>query len=74
MRSEKPYIDDTIRVIYPDDQPVLVAADIKNDSAILQDTGIAEIRFNSAWRMPVRFQRMPIPGQCLFFCICILWI
>lgn len=53
MCPDKPYVNHSVSIINPDNQPILVAGYIKHHSSILEDTGIAKILFDISRRSPI---------------------
>ena len=43
MGANKPDVDNPVRVVNPNDDSILIAADIENDTPVLKDAGAAEL-------------------------------
>jgi hypothetical protein len=48
MAADEPDIDDAIRIVDPDHEAILVAGDVKDRAAVLENTGAANFRLTSA--------------------------
>ena len=63
MRSDEPDINHAIRIVDPNDQPILVAGNVEDHPTITQDAGGAEIPFYFARCLPLRQKHIPVPGK-----------
>ena len=53
MRANEPYVNNTIRVVDPNHDAILVASDIEYRAAVLEDAGRANVTFDVRRRGPV---------------------
>jgi hypothetical protein len=61
MGANKP--DDTIRIVDPDDDTVLVARDIEDDAAIAENTSAPDVSLDLCRLGPIRLSDLPEPGH-----------
>ena len=63
VRADEADVDHPLRVVDPDDQPVLVASQVEHHPPVFQDAGRAELGLYRGRRGPVGLQHVAIPGQ-----------
>src|SRR5262245_9470132 len=61
MRANEPYVNNTIRVVDPHHDAILVASDIEYRAAVLEDAGRANVAFDVRRRRPVCRFDLPVP-------------
>ena len=61
--TDESHVNNTVRIVYPDHDSILVPCAIENDPTILQYARVAYIALDIRWRRPVRFPRLLIPRQ-----------
>ena len=63
MSADKPDIDDAVRIVDPDRDTILVARNVKDNAAILEDTRAPDVAFN-VWRLcPISLPHLTKPGH-----------
>src|SRR2546430_717920 len=63
MRPDKADIDHTVWIVDPDHDAIFVAGDVKDDAAIPEDAGIADVFFDICGPCPVSLLHLPEPGH-----------
>ena len=61
MGPYEPHVNNAVGIIDPDDEPVLVPADIEHDSASLQNTRVSVSELDVGWGSPVRVANLCVP-------------
>ena len=61
MRANEPYVNDTIWVVDPHHDAILVAGDIEHHAAVLENAGRADVAFDVRRRGPVDRLDLPVP-------------
>src|SRR5882724_12970032 len=61
MRTDEPDVDDTIWIIDPDHDSILVAGNIKDGTAVLENAGAADIPFDFRRLRPIGLFHLPKP-------------
>jgi hypothetical protein len=46
---DEPNVDDPIRKVDPHDNPVFIPTNIEDNAPVLQDAGVAKLRFHVTW-------------------------
>jgi hypothetical protein len=64
MGANKADVYDSVCVVDPYDESILVPRDIEHHSTVFKDTGIPEVLLYLGRRTPVSMQGMTVPGQC----------
>lgn len=63
MRADELHENDAVRVVDGCNEPVLVAGDIEDNSAVLQNTRRAEVGLYVSWGLPFGFEDMAMPSE-----------
>src|SRR5215208_5073713 len=61
VRPNKPNVHHPVWIIYPDNESILVSANIENHAVVGHDTGRAKCRFDRCGALPVRVRRFSKP-------------
>src|SRR3984893_15470961 len=63
MSTNEADVDDAIRIVDPDHDAILVAGDVEDHAAVLENTGAADITFDVRRLRPVGLPHLPKPGH-----------
>jgi len=63
MSADKPDVDDSVRIVDPDDDPVLVPGNIKDNAPIPEDARAANVPFDVRWLCPIGLPYLPKPSH-----------
>src|SRR5664280_2014403 len=66
VRADEPDVDDTIRIIDPHHDPVLVAGDIEYRATVVENACAADGSLDVRRRRPVSFPDLPVPSHQWF--------
>ena len=61
MGADKPDVDDAIRIVDPDHDAILVAGNVEDRTAILENTGAADISLDMRRLRPIGLPDLPKP-------------
>src|ERR1700678_424891 len=61
MSADKPDINDAIRIVDPNHEAILIAGDIEHRTAVLEDTGAANISLDVRRLRPIGLPYLPKP-------------
>ena len=63
MRTDKPDVDDPIRIVDPDHYSIFVAGDVEDRTTVFENAGAANIPLNVCRLCPVGLFHLPKPGH-----------
>jgi hypothetical protein len=61
MGTYKSDVNDAIRIVDPDHKTILIAGDIEDRPAVLENTGTANVSFDIRWLRPIGLPYLPKP-------------
>jgi hypothetical protein len=74
MGPDKPDADNAIRIVDPDHYAILVAGDVEDRTAILENTGAADISLDIRRLRPIGLPYLPKPRHYRFASIGNGWV